>query len=162
MNEIKEIRVGDFVTVTGCVGTYTVLESNWQTLKLVANYYPFAKSTEYIRHCKLADHQPPKQNIDSQIEEIINNFDFEKVHKVMKLLKWQWFSSNTEDKVPSYGELIQQSKSLLTMSVKGLNEHKGNYYSTGTGGFNAVAIRCEDDYIVVELQFNIAEGSNRE
>lgn len=103
-----------------------------------------------------------KQDIDSQIKEIINNFDFERVHKVMQLLEWKWFSSNTEDKVPSYGELVQQAQYLMKQAVKGLNDNKGNYYSTGTGGFNTTAIRCEDGYVVIELQFNIAEGSNRE
>ena len=156
----QEIKVGDFVNVIGSVGTYTVSQVRDETLYLAANHYPF---NELAENCSLSINQPkPKQDLDSQIKDILNNFDFERVHEVMQLLNWQWFNSTTEDKVPSYGELVMQAQSLLQQAVKGLSKEQGNYFSTGTGGFNAIAIRCEDGHIVVELQFNIADGSNRE
>lgn len=165
MNEIKEIKVGDFVNILGSAGTFTVsvVDNRYKQVKLIANHHPFHTCIQWMSEVKVAVHQPkPKQDIDSQIKDILNNFDFERVHEVMKLLNWQWYSSNTEDKVPSYGELVMQAQSLLQQAVKGLSKEQGNYFSTGTGGFNAIAIRCDDGYIVVELQFNIAEGSNRE
>lgn len=160
----QEIKVGDFVNIRGYFGTFTVSTIDTTgRVTLKANQYPFDTLYSLCCDIKLADHQPkPKQDIDSHIKQILSTFDFERVHEVMQLLNWQWFSSNTEDKVPSYGELVMQAQSLMQQAVKGLSKEQGNYFSTGTGGFNAIAIRCDDGYIVVELQFNIADGSNRE
>ena len=47
-----------------------------------------------------------KENIDK----MINNFDFEKVHKVMSFLDWRWYPLNV---VPSIDELKKQARELL-------------------------------------------------
>ena len=43
---------------------------------------------------------------DEKIINIIKEFDFEKVHECMTVLKWIWATSKTDDKVPSIGHLV--------------------------------------------------------
>jgi hypothetical protein len=42
-------------------------------------------------------------NIDDAVEDILDEFDFEKVKKVMDFLDWKWHAA--EDGVPRIGEL---------------------------------------------------------
>lgn len=73
----------------------------------------------------------------NRVDSILLNFDFEKVHRVMKKLKWIWAvweDENTNvhhDSVPSVYALRQLAYKLLIDSVE-----KG---PTGTGGFE---VKC--------------------
>lgn len=73
----------------------------------------------------------------NRVDSILLNFDFEKVHRVMKKLKWTWAvweDENTNvyhDSVPSVYALRQLAYKLLIDSVE-----KG---PTGTGGFE---VKC--------------------
>lgn len=79
-------------------------------------------------------------NKEKHIEEILNNFDFEKVHNIMVALDWKWFGVG----VPSVEDLKKQALELLNEIC--------NYdiTSSSTGGLKA--IKC-DDYL--ELEFII-------
>jgi hypothetical protein len=66
--------------------------------------------------------------IDKVVDEIMTNFDFPKVHKVMKKLKWKWASSQTEDKIPSQYELHKKAEQLIRDAM----ERKVSFI---TGGF---------------------------
>jgi len=102
------------------------------------------------------------QDLNAQINTIISCFDFEKVAKVMQFLEWTWYSSTTETKVPSFGELVLKAQYLLEDAKNKLlcSEHK-DYY-TATGGFHVQGYRCDDGYIVLDLKFVVADWSNRE
>ena len=63
------------------------------------------------------------------IDEILDEFDFEKVHRVMQALNWKWQSSPD---VPSIADLRRMARSLLKQVV----ESKG-LHSVGSGGFTA-------------------------
>lgn len=63
------------------------------------------------------------------IDEILDEFDFDKVHKVMVSLDWKWHST---DGVPAIADLRRMARSLLKQVV----ESKG-LHSVGSGGFTA-------------------------
>jgi len=64
----------------------------------------------------------------NEIDEILDEFDFEKVHKVMTALDWEWYST---DGVPSIAELRREARRLLKDLVN------GRHQSISTGGFTA-------------------------
>lgn len=76
------------------------------------------------------------------IDEILQEFDFEKVHKVMKFLKWQWAFTNG---IPNIEDMKKLAKDLLTRVC----EEKTS--CTGTGGFTAR--RYEKG--ILSLEFNV-------
>lgn len=77
------------------------------------------------------------------IEEIVDEFDFEKVHRVMLALNWQWHHTKG---VPEIADLRRTARSLLKQVV----ESKGTL-SVGTGGFTAYT-----HYGVLGLRFEIS------
>lgn len=77
------------------------------------------------------------------IDEILDEFDFEKVHRVMVALDWQWYGI---DGVPSIGDLRRQARSLLQKVVDSKDT-----LSVGTGGFTAYT-----HYGVLGLRFEIS------
>ena len=89
------------------------------------------------------------------ISEIVENFDWERTHKAMSLLKWQWANTITEDGVPTIGNLMVTAMKLLQDAYDGAMKEKKTYYSC-TGGFEAVAHIDEDELWNLELQFVLA------
>lgn len=111
---------------------------------------------------------------DNQIEYIMNNFDFVRVHKVMEALDWTWASAKTRNGIPSVSELREQAERLLTevenyqftSFVKGgtatnssnnnANSNNG-YYSIETGGFKAETMNDSTGHRYLRLSFSVAE-----
>jgi hypothetical protein len=63
------------------------------------------------------------------IDEILDEFDFETVHRTMKALDWKW--SGCEVDIPSIGDLRRQARLLLQELFR------NKYRCTGTGGLFA-------------------------
>ena len=78
------------------------------------------------------------------IDAIINNFDFEKVNKVMNFLNWTWFFSTT---CPTIDELKQEAKRILNE----ICDSEDDTIAISTGGFKA---SIYDDHL--ELEFIVA------
>lgn len=72
------------------------------------------------------------------VDDIMDNFDFHKVYKVMKMLKWTWAFS--ENGVPEEYELRKRARAelnrVLAEVIGGYNE-----FQTSCGGFEAHAKR---------------------
>jgi predicted ThiF/HesA family dinucleotide-utilizing enzyme len=64
----------------------------------------------------------------SRIEDIMDEFDFDKVHKVMDSLDWTWVGVEAGDNIPSRAELRRSARRLLQQSVQTKS-------SIGSGGF---------------------------
>ena len=62
------------------------------------------------------------------IDEILDEFNFQDVHRAMKALNWTWYGS---DDSPSIGDLRRQSRKLLQELLKDNNQ------CVGTGGLFA-------------------------
>jgi hypothetical protein len=86
------------------------------------------------------------------IDEILDEFDFEKVHKVMVALDWKWV-----DGVPTIGDLRRTARELLNDLVRG--ELRG----VGTGGLYAymenglIGLRFEVTNWEVEVEKGIGQ-----
>jgi hypothetical protein len=89
---------------------------------------------------------PP--DIEDQIDEIIEYFEWDKVHKAMIALDWKWHKDGGEE-VPTLGRIINRAKSLLkdAYSRKSTN---------GTVGFYAT-YHPEENYF--ELIFQLESWS---
>jgi len=85
-----------------------------------------------------------------QIDDILDNFDFDKVHKVMVFLNWKYGGS-----VPTVSELKENARGLLKEAVK-LDLH---WYSSG--GFH-VKHEVFEKNSYISLEFVIAEWDNEE
>lgn len=89
-----------------------------------------------------------------RIDNIMDCFNFEKVNKVMKHLKWTWGSQG----VPEVYSLRVQARSLLLDAIKLATEdttsHPETRFFVGTGGFQATAYRNskgEVDYLGLDF-----------
>jgi len=92
----------------------------------------------------------------AQIEEIINNFDYIKVHRVMKFLKWK-----VNGEVPSVGMLMLKSEKLLKECFKFCRDHRDSY-TISTMGFVAEVEKitdCDDIEYRGRLSFEIESWS---
>ena len=90
--------------------------------------------------------------IEQMVTEVMENFDFVKVHKVMTHLDWQWVTTYGETTVPSLFRLMNVAENLLRETA----EHYGDkeFHANSTGGLMASL-----DNGVLTLQFILTETS---
>jgi hypothetical protein len=98
-------------------------------------------------------------DVTKDIEDIVDEFDFETVKKVMDFLEWEWFTA--DDGVPRIGELRKKARTLLgqvAFKVLVSTEVEAESYIS-TGGFRASAYKFEDK-VKFRLTFELAEYDN--
>lgn len=91
-----------------------------------------------------------------QIEDLLDEFDFVKVKKVMDYLEWSYFDS--PDKQVSIGELRKMARSLLNHAY---TANPSPEYFTGSGGFEVTRYmypRDPEKYLT--LKFVVTDWSN--
>ena len=91
---------------------------------------------------------------EAMIDEIIDKFNFEKVHIAMTALDWKWKPtvSNTPA-VPSISRLKEMARHLLRESIK----HK----VVGSGGFEAKYVpKVDNDPEYLHLKFILCEADS--
>lgn len=88
-----------------------------------------------------------KKKKQDAIDEIMDNFDFGKVAKVMEGLNWRWANSETELQIPDVAELRKQARRLLKTALK---ENTG----IATGGFKVTYLKDEK---FLHLEFVVSE-----
>jgi len=79
------------------------------------------------------------------IDNIMDWFDFEKVHKTMKALRWEWIDS--EEKIPCQGEIREKARQLLTQAIE-------SEMDVSSGGFHVTYISVEG---FLKLEFIVSE-----
>lgn len=100
----------------------------------------------------------PRHDIDNMVQQVMENFDFEKVYLTMKALNWTWgFSTRT----PEIQDLKRTAEHLLRGSIDGAIKSKDlkpwEGYLHATGGFKATAYKNRFKHIVnVELEFIVS------
>lgn len=95
---------------------------------------------------------------DEIIVNILDEFDFDKVHKVMEFLEWTVYKegmATSPPEVPTKGELRKQARYLMNTCI-GHEE-----CSTGTAGFH-VRKTTYDGVPYYELQFVVTSWNNYE
>ena len=83
-----------------------------------------------------------QEKFQSLIDDVMDNFDFHKVHKVMKFLNWKW--AFTEGGVPEVWELKKEARRLLTDCLYELIKNGEDNWSIATGGFCARATNYKE------------------
>lgn len=83
------------------------------------------------------------------IDNIMDNFDFNKVAKVMKYLKWEWAYSETG--IPEEPELRSSCRKYLSMAYDAGLERKREY-TIATGGF---VYTYDPEYDELRLVFEV-------
>jgi hypothetical protein len=78
------------------------------------------------------------QKQQDALDNIMDNFDFDQVHKVMVFLNWKWANGNGSLGVPEKYELRGEARRLLKMAI----EEKT---TVSTGGFIAEYRESEVD-----------------
>ena len=72
------------------------------------------------------------------INEVIDNFDFEKVARVMKALDWKWATDNGGYEVPDIYDLRKNARARLKEVIKSsIEEYDGSGVTISCGGFEA-------------------------
>lgn len=82
------------------------------------------------------------KKLQSLIDEVMDNFDFNKVRKVMKQLNWRWASA--EDGIPEVYELKDSARRLLNECLFSMIQHGEETWNIGTGGFYVHATNYRD------------------
>ncbi len=83
--------------------------------------------------------QPKEDDLEYMIEDILNEFDFDKVERAMEALNWKW-----RGEIPTIYDLREEAERLLWGAAKSRlgsfkNEHHDIPIINATGGFEARA-----------------------
>jgi len=118
---------------------------------------------------KMLDEPKTKSNdpIDEMVDEILEEFNFERVQTVMFKLNWQW--AMTAQGVPTIEELKETAERLLRQAAEyRLGDYKDSYWELGiinsTGGFQATAFCNETKTRItgLDLKFVLTEYDSGE
>ena len=88
--------------------------------------------------------QPKEDDLEHMIEDILNEFDFDKVERVMEALNWKW-----RGETPTLYDLREEALRLLRGAAKSRlgnfkNEHHDVAIINACGGFEAKAY-CDEN-----------------
>ena len=91
--------------------------------------------------------------IETMVTAVMEDFDFDKVHRVMVSLDWRWTIENGERTVPSSYRMMKTADRLL----RDCAQHYGDkeFHACGTGGFMASL-----DNGTLALQFILTESTS--
>lgn len=85
----------------------------------------------------------------SQVDYIMENFDFERVHRVMVSLDWKWLGL-----IPTLEQIKTQAQDLMMEFIDNSVDIDGErFISRGTGGF--MARLSGTDYSTLSLEFAV-------
>ena len=79
------------------------------------------------------------------VDNIMDWFDFERVHKTMRALRWEWIGA--EEKIPCQGEIRERARQLLTDAIQ-------SEMSIGSGGLQVTYVPVEG---FLKLEFVVSE-----
>ena len=108
--------------------------------------------------------------VNKYIDDIMDSFDFRRVHQTMEALNWKWVGS--PNGIPTIDELRNEAERLLRDAAKSrLGAYKNSYWElgiiNGTGGFQATAFcdKTKTKITGLDLKFVVSEwdeGDNEE
>lgn len=91
------------------------------------------------------------------IEGILENFDFDRVRKVMELLDWKYLES---DEIPTTYKLIRVARKKLEDAYDGALKEEVDYYCS-SGGFKAFAEYNGQTVDFLQLEFILSDWSEQ-
>ena len=108
-----------------------------------------------------------KERFQKAVDEVLADFDFNKVYKTMVTLNWTWYDPESDvPLVPSLERVKARGKELLQEAAEKAAETKSEFI-IGTGGFRAEAkyyrkTENEKSFLWVRLAFILEEWDNCE
>jgi hypothetical protein len=100
-----------------------------------------------------------KDPVDKMIDDIIENFNFDRVQRTMDFLRWKWVGQYVTVEM-----LLEEARRLLKGAAKSrLTDFKDEYWemgvTNGTGGFQAKAYcnEAKTKIIALDLKFVLTE-----
>lgn len=96
-----------------------------------------------------------EENRQKVINHIIDKFDFDKVHRIMTIMDWQWNIDN-DYYIPSADEIKSRAIELLNNTYSDILMDNDLWYDDGSGGLEVLYDPTED---FLELKFVIEERS---
>ena len=93
-----------------------------------------------------------EQLIEKMATAVMEDFDFDRVQRVMARLNWKWDIGDGEMVIPSTYRIMKEANRLLTCAA---NHYGEGDYSCGSGGFMAHL-----DGTTLTLQFILAETTS--
>jgi hypothetical protein len=89
--------------------------------------------------------QPTEEQREQMMDVVIDEFDFDKVHRVMTFLEWKWINEHQILEVPSVPRLKQTARRLLREAYRCWNKFGYSSGVTGSGGFRATFYEAGED-----------------
>lgn len=116
-----------------------------------------------------------KKRFQKEIDAVLKEFDFDRVHKAMTILDWKWSVpgsattwAGSDVQVPSLEYIKDRAKEILQNAAEEAVFSKEEYY-VSTGGFRAEAKYYKKDpkyreksFLWVRLAFELEEWGNNE
>jgi hypothetical protein len=95
------------------------------------------------------------------ILDCLDEFDFDRVQRVMTLLDWKYGDSS---EVPDTQTLRKNARKYLQEVIIGAIERKnvGDEYIAATGGFRYEAKLYPDDFVWLRMAFEVTDWDNAE
>lgn len=92
---------------------------------------------------------------EKRLVKCLNEFEFEKVHKVMNVLDWKW-AKKIPTHIPSVSELKEEASRQLFECLEYSEIHKEDW-SVSSGGFEAHSYYEDGNIVDFSLKFIITE-----
>ena len=89
--------------------------------------------------------------VEKRLDDIMDNFDFYRVHNVMKALNWHWISAKAKNGVPTVQEIKALAADILWELVNSDDER------IATGGLEASKDFSDLKNPFIELKFVVEE-----
>lgn len=77
-----------------------------------------------------------KEQKEQMIADVMDDFDFDKVHDVMKALGWEWIARTGNGEVPGVWRIAKHAKKLLDEVMEYYGD--GEHHAISCGGFTAM------------------------
>ena len=97
------------------------------------------------------------------IDDLIDNFDFDRVETVMQALDWKWANPESHPSVPTVPQMRKTARNLLREAAKmAIKTNQG--YSVATGGFFARVLEPKEGEtkLYMRIHFEIESNDNYE
>lgn len=93
------------------------------------------------------------------IMDCLDEFDFDRVHRVMTFLDWKYADSK---EVPDIQTLRKKARKYLQEVMGQALNSEGGEYIIGTGGFRYEAKLYPDNFVWLRMSFILEEWDNAE
>lgn len=90
--------------------------------------------------------QPTEEQRERMMDAVIDEFDFEKVHRAMEALDWLWMTTRNDGfEIPSIPRLKATARELMRTAYRCWNKFGYSHGEAGSGGLMATFIEADEE-----------------